>query len=85
MDFFRYRLNGGSWHPEQPVSSLLILADLKPGTNAVSIVGRSEFGGYQEESNAISVNWVVHAAAWPTRTTGAPATPVIFYRLKKQR
>lgn len=75
VDFFRYRLGGGSWHSEQPVSSPVVLADLKPGTNTVSILGRSEFGGYPDESNAVSVNWVVDPDAWPTRITGAPATP----------
>ncbi len=75
VDYYRYSVNGGPWSAEQPVTAPINLSSLAPGSYAVSVLGRSQYGGYLDISNAVSVNWVVNPAAPPTRITGAPATP----------
>lgn len=75
VDFYAYSLNGGSWSAERPVSQPISLSGLGAGLNSVSILGRSQHGSYLDVSNAVTVSWVVDAAAPPTRITGAPATP----------
>jgi beta propeller repeat protein len=75
VDFYIYQVNSGAWSAEQPVSSPLTLSGLGPGSNTVSVLGRSQYGTYLDPSNAVSVGWVVDSAAPATVITGAPATP----------
>jgi beta propeller repeat protein len=75
VDYYMYQLNGGSWSAEQPSSLPLTLTGLSSGTQTLSILGRSQYGGYLPSSNALTVSWVVSASAPPTTITGAPATP----------
>ncbi|HET7625608.1 MAG TPA: hypothetical protein VFM25_10115 [Verrucomicrobiae bacterium] len=75
VDYYVYSLNGGAWSAEQPVSSPINLSALAPGSYTVSVLGRSQFGGYLDASNAVSVNWVVNPTAPATRVSGAPETP----------
>ena len=75
MDFYKYQLNAGAWSAEFPASSPLTLSSLPQGTNTLSVLGRSQYGTYLDPSNAVTVGWVVDAAAPPTTITGAPATP----------
>ena len=75
VDFYMYQLNGNAWSAEAPVSSPLTLSGLPAGTNTLSLLGRSQYGGYLASSNALTVSWVVNPAAPATIITGAPATP----------
>ena len=75
VDFYKYQLNAGAWSAEFPASSPLTLSSLPQGTNTLSVLGRSQYGTYLDPSNAVTVGWVVDAAAPPTTITGAPATP----------
>ncbi len=75
VDAYRYSVNGGAWSAEQPVASLINLSGLTPGSYSVSVLGRSQYGGYLDASNAVTVNWVVSPTAPPTLVTGAPVTP----------
>jgi beta propeller repeat protein len=79
VNFYMYQLNGGAWSAEEAVSSPLTLSGLSLGTNTVSILGRSQYGGYMASSNALTVSWVVNPAAAATLVTGAPATPTASY------
>ena len=79
VDFYQYQLNGGAWSAEQPVSSPLALAGLPAGSNTLALLGRSQYVVYQPSSNALTVSWVVNAAAPATVITGAPATPAAAY------
>jgi len=75
VDFYSYQLNGGAWSAEAPVASPLTLSGLSTGTNTLSVLGRSQYGGYLPASGALTVSWVVDPAAPATRLTGAPSTP----------
>ena len=75
VDYYRYRLDGAAWSAERSVASPITLSSLGGGSHSVSVLGRSQYGGYLADSNAISVAWVVSATAPTTKITGAPATP----------
>ncbi len=75
VDFYMYQLNSNAWSAEQPATSPLALSGVPPGTNTLSILGRSQYGGYLPSSNALTVSWVVDSNAPATVVTGAPATP----------
>lgn len=75
VDYYKYSVNGGAWSAEQPVSAPISLAGLAAGDYSVSVLGRSQYGGYLDASNAVSVHWTVSSTAAPTSITGTPATP----------
>lgn len=75
VDLYRYSLNGGAWSAERPVSQPIALSGLSPGTYNVAVLGRSIYGVYLDNSNAVTVSWVVSPTAPATRVTGTPATP----------
>ncbi|MDA1275028.1 MAG: lamin tail domain-containing protein [Verrucomicrobia bacterium] len=61
---YRYRLNGGPFGPETPVSSPINLSGLANGTNTVAVIGRDSAGVWQTESDATIRSWVVNTS-WP--------------------
>lgn len=75
VDFYTYQLNANPWSAEQSAGSPIHLSGLAPGTNTLSVLGRSRYGAYLDPSNAVNVSWVVDPAAPATRISGAPATP----------
>jgi hypothetical protein len=75
VDFYRYRLNGGVWSAEQPVASSIGLSNLVNGTQTLLVQGRSRYGAYPHESNAVSASWIVSPTAPATRIAGTPASP----------
>jgi beta propeller repeat protein len=77
VDYYMYQLNSGSWSAEFPVAQPLTLSGLSDGTNTVSVLGRSQYGGYLPASDAVTVGWNVSPTAPPTIVTGAPATPAL--------
>jgi beta propeller repeat protein len=74
VNYYRYRLNSGGWSSEQSVSAPIALSNLA-GSVKVDVLGRSQYGTYLTDTNAISVAWVVDPTAATTTITGAPATP----------
>jgi beta propeller repeat protein len=75
VDFYRYRIDGGGWSADQPLSAPLSLSGLSAGPHRVDVLGRSQYGGYLPDTNAVQVNWVVDSSAPAARIVGAPATP----------
>lgn len=75
VDYYKYSVDGGAWSAEQPVASSISLTGLVAGSHAVSVLGRSQYGGYLDASNAVTVSWVVNPDAPWTLVTGTPATP----------
>ncbi|MBM3881079.1 MAG: hypothetical protein FJ387_15385 [Verrucomicrobia bacterium] len=75
VDWYRYRLNQGTWSAEQPVASPLVLSGLAPGVHTLAVLGRSRQGDYPDASHAVTVSWTVGPTAPSTRITGTPATP----------
>jgi beta propeller repeat protein len=75
VDFYRYSLNGGAWSAESSATTPLVLKNLPAGLCTVKVLGRSQYGYYQDATNAVTVRWVVDPASPPARVTGAPATP----------
>lgn len=74
VDYYRYRLNGGSWSAEEPVAQVLELSGLS-GEVELEVLGRSQYGEYPEEAEALQVNWVVDATAVEARIGGLVAIP----------
>jgi beta propeller repeat protein len=75
VDYYKYQVNGGAWSAERAVATPISLSGLAAAGYTVNVLGRSQYGGYLDASNALAVNWVVSPTAPPTRVTGAPATP----------
>lgn len=74
VDFYRYRLNGGTWSEERPVAEKLVLDGLS-GDVTVAVLGRSIHGGYLPESEALEVTWKVDASAPAFSVAGVPPSP----------
>ena len=74
VDYYRYRVGGGGWSAERPVTEPIALTGLS-GTVAVSVIGRSAHGAYPAEDQAVTVSWTVSATADPVQAQGVPATP----------
>ncbi|MBI5387109.1 MAG: hypothetical protein HZA90_20760 [Verrucomicrobia bacterium] len=75
VDFYRYRLNGAAWSSERAVATPISLSALGAGSYTVEVLGRSQYGGYMDASNAVAASWVVELAAAPVTITSTPATP----------
>jgi len=75
VDYYQYQLNTNVWSTEFPVGSPLTLSGLPRGANTLSVLGRSQYGGYLDPGSAVTVAWVVDPAAPTTTITGTPATP----------
>ena len=75
VDYYKYSVNGSGWSADQPVATPINLSGLSSASYAVSVLGRSQYGGYLDASNTVTVNWVVSSTAPPTLITGTPATP----------
>lgn len=75
VDFYKYRLNGGSWSGDRLVAESITLSGLANGTYTVEVLGRPRYGSYPAASNAVSVSWVVDDTVNPVEVNGAPATP----------
>jgi beta propeller repeat protein len=73
-DFYRYRLNGGSWSAERPVTQRIELSGLS-GSVQIEVIARSHYGDYPPASAAISASWQVAAQAPDWSVTGVPASP----------
>jgi len=84
VDFYKYSLDGGAWSAEKPVAQVLHLFNLPAAQHTVKVLGRSSYGDYGAETNAVAAQWTVDPAAPPTQITGAPATPThdLFAALK---
>ena len=79
VDFYRYRVNGGAWSAEQPVSKPIALSSLAVGPVGVAVLGRSGHGDYLDPTNAVSVAWNVDPAAPAAIVAGTPPTPSHSY------
>jgi len=74
VDYYRYRLNGTSWSDEFPVSQPIDLTGLV-GTVELTVAGRSEYGAFHADSDAVMVSWTVDMTAPAISITGTPETP----------
>jgi beta propeller repeat protein len=75
VDYYRYRLGGGSWSDEVPVGDSIELSGLSEGTVNLYVKGRSRYGGYLVDDQAVHVSWVVASDAPQTTIINAPSTP----------
>ena len=74
-DFYRYRVNGGSWSAEAPTGTPLELTGLS-GTVELQVMGRSEQGGWPDASEALSATWTVDSSAPTARLDGLGGIPL---------
>lgn len=84
VDYYKYSLDGGVWSAEKPVAQILHLLNLSAAQHTVKVLGRSAYGDYGAETNAVAVQWTVDPSAPPTLITGTPPTPTrdLFATLK---
>ena len=75
VDFYKYRLDGGSWASEQDVLQPISLSGLTNGAHRVDVLGRPRHGAYPSASQAVSAEWTVDLSGASTRISGIPATP----------
>ena len=74
VDYYQYRLNGGAWSVESPVSNPISLSGLS-GVVQLSVRSKSRYGDYHSDDDAVTVSWVVDAGAPAITITGMPETP----------
>src|SRR5688572_20128769 len=58
VDFYRYKLNAGTWSADQTVATPITLSSLNSGPQILSVLGRSTHGAYLDPSNAVTVTWI---------------------------
>ncbi len=85
-DLYRFRINGGSWSAEQPVTVPIELDGLA-GNVVLDVIARSRHGGYGPEAGAqvtgaaedyiLSVSWRVTPGVPAFSLSGLPAIPVV--------
>ncbi|MFQ5514852.1 MAG: hypothetical protein ACE5FG_10460 [Myxococcota bacterium] len=73
VDFYRYSLNGAPWTAEEPVANPIALSGLS-GTVELRVKGRSRYGDYRPDAEAVTATWTIAAGADPIRIAG-PQTP----------
>src|SRR3989304_5484545 len=74
VDYHRYRLGGGAWSSEFPVSQPVNLTGFS-GPVMLSVSGRNRDGSYHADREAGIASWTVDAAAAPVVITGVPEMP----------
>lgn len=68
---YRWRVNGGAWSAETPISSPISLSGLTNGLTTVNVSGKNDAGFYQDDAafgqdaRVTSVSWVVDTAYVP--------------------
>lgn len=75
VNFYRYKINEGSWTPEFPVATPISLSGLN-GDITVKVLGRSTYGSYLPEEDATSYMWTVDAAGPALGVSGVPPSPM---------
>jgi beta propeller repeat protein len=75
VDYYKFKLDGLPWSADQPLSAPLSLSNLTQGAHTVLVLGRSQYGAYAADSNAVSASWTVSSTAPATLITGTPASP----------
>ncbi len=75
VDFYRYRLNGGAWSDEFPVSTPISLTGLTDGTVTIAISGRNRNGAYPPETEALELSWQVDSTAPALALEGLSGMP----------
>ncbi|MDX2441671.1 MAG: hypothetical protein QNK40_14110 [Desulfobacterales bacterium] len=76
VDYYRYRLGNGSWSEEFLVSQPISLTNLNSDIH-LSVSGRSQYGQYHPDDQAISVSWTVdtNLPSDHISISGTPETP----------
>jgi beta propeller repeat protein len=74
VDYYRYKINSGSWSSETESATPISLSGLETGPIQLSVRGRSTLGDYLPDDQAVTVYWFVDPAAPGIGVTG-PETP----------
>ncbi|MBI9104977.1 MAG: hypothetical protein JEY99_21355 [Spirochaetales bacterium] len=57
---YRYRLDEGSWSPEQDISNHITATDLQAGTYILGVIGKNNTGIWQSEEYMTTYTWTVY-------------------------
>ena len=74
VDYYRYKTGTGVWSSEFEVSEPIVLSGLS-GSVDISVSGRSQYGDYHSDEEAVTVSWTVDVTAPAIEITGLPHTP----------
>ena len=75
VDYYQYRLGGGTWSNEFSSSDPIMLSGLNIGTVDLYVKGRSQYGDYLPDDQAVHVSWVIDDNAPSTVVTTSLYTP----------
>ena len=75
VQFYRFRLNEGSWSTSYPISTPIKLVGLKSGNNTISIIGGDSYGNWQSPSAPESFTWEIDANVKVAVLENKPANP----------
>ncbi|MBL9210924.1 MAG: lamin tail domain-containing protein [Opitutaceae bacterium] len=79
---YRWRLDGGAWSAETPVSTALVLTGLAPGRRTLDVAGRNDAGTYQDNPD-LGGNARVSSATWTVDPAYVPPAPAPIVRINE--
>ena len=59
VQFYKYRIDGGSWSPASPVTTPIKVSDLAEGTHTLDVIGLDTPGNWQKEADATTATWSI--------------------------
>lgn len=74
VDFYRFRMAEDTWSEEYLVSEPIVLSGLA-GNVQLTVSGRSRYGDYHADSEAVTVSWTVNAGTAAIAIENVPETP----------
>jgi len=74
---YRWRLDGGAWSGEIPLSTPLTLTGLGIGAHSVDVIGKNDAGFYQNDPAFGSDAVITHSRRWIVNSVLTPPTVVL--------
>ncbi len=74
VDFYKYKIGSGVWTSEFPAATPISLSGLS-GDITVSVLARSQYGGYLPDDQARTATWTVTPGSPLLTVSGLPVSP----------
>ncbi len=75
VNYYRYKINNGSWSGYESVASTIELKDLYDGDYTITVIGASRLGDPTSEGLPVSYTWTVDNVPPESTITNVPANP----------
>ncbi|MBU1108936.1 MAG: Ig-like domain-containing protein [Candidatus Riflebacteria bacterium] len=75
VQFYRFRLNEGSWSVNYPITTSIKLVSLKSGANVINLIGGDSYGNWQSITEPTVFSWVIDANIKTAVLDNKPTNP----------